>query len=71
MICLIAASFLEAQRFAYTQYLSNDEWFFCLDENDLVNRKNFHVLVVGNMHNVPSFHFEKLYQLAKQKGNLK
>lgn len=51
------------------QGLSRDEWFFPVDEHQLMARANFHVIVVGTAgENVTSGYFERIYSLAKQRG---
>lgn len=72
MICLIAGNYLEAQRYAKAQLLENDEWFFPMDESDLLTKKDFHVLVVGTAGmNTPPSYFERVLSLAKTRGRLK
>lgn len=72
MICLLAGNYLEAKRYADANLLTNDEWFYPLDENDLRNRSSFHVLVVGTAGlNVPSSYFERVLRLAKERGKIK
>lgn len=72
MICLISGNFLEAKRYAASNLLEDDEWFFPIDENDLLRRKDFHVLVVGSAGmNVPNSYFERVLSLAKQRGRIK
>ena len=70
-ICLIAGNQEEAYRFARSQYLENDQWFFPASPNDLLFRSNFHVLVVGSAgFNFPSTVFERIYQLALERGKI-
>ena len=72
MICILAGNYHEAKRYASAQLLEDDEWFFPVDERDLLSRTNFHVLVVGTAGmNVPSSYFERILSLAKQRGSLK
>lgn len=71
MICILAGNFKEAERWAYAQNLSRKEWFFPVDENDLMRRSNFHVIVVGTAgENVPASYFEKIYQIARNRGKI-
>jgi len=71
MICLIAGNFDEAETWASGQNLSSDEYFYPLDENDLVKRENFHVIVIGTAgHNVPVTWFNKFYDLAQRRGRI-
>lgn len=70
-ICLIAGNSNEAYRFAHSQNLDKDQWFYPKDINDLLFRTNFHVLVVGSAgQNFPSSIFEKIYQLALERGKI-
>lgn len=70
-ICLIAGNSEEAYRFARLQNLSPEQWFYPKDENDLLFRSNFHVIVVGNAgFNFPSHLFERIYNLALQRGRI-
>ena len=51
--------------------LDKDEWFYPEDLEALLKRRNFHVLVVGTAgFNLPQYYFEKLLQLAKQRGRI-
>lgn len=71
MICLLAGNYLEAQRFATAHDLDDNEWFMPADIAELYGRNNFHVLVIGTAgHNVPNSYFERVYQLAKQRGRI-
>lgn len=72
MICLIAGNFKEAQIWARGQMLENDEWFFPTDDLDLLRRRNFHVIVVGTAgQNTPQVYFERVLQLAWQRGRMR
>lgn len=46
MICLIASSRVNAQRWADSQHLKADEWFWPAGAFDIIKRKNFHVILV-------------------------
>ena len=70
-ICLIAGNKEEAYRYARSQNLSSEQWFFPKDINDLQFRSNFHVIVVGTAgYNFPSSIFEKIYNLALERGKI-
>ena len=70
-ICIIAGNLLEAKRFAFAQDWSDDQWFYPYDENELMKKDNFHVLVIGNAGlNVPLSYFDKIYELAKARGRI-
>lgn len=72
MICLIAGNYDEAWTFASGQNLAKDEWFYPVDERDLLNRCDFHVLVIGSAgQNVPLSWFNRFYELALQRGRTK
>jgi hypothetical protein len=68
-ICLIAGNEEEAYRFARNQNLEKDQYFYPHNTNDLLFRSNFHVIVVGGQ-NFPSSMFEKIYQLALERGKI-
>jgi hypothetical protein len=69
MICIIAGNFDEALTFAIGQNIPKGDWFYPEDEKDLLDKENFHVLVVGSAgHNVPSSWFDKFYSLAQERG---
>lgn len=71
MICLIAGNYGEAKRWAASQHLEDHDWFYPADEEELKRKKNFHVLVIGTAgENVPPHYFERIYQLAKQRGRM-
>lgn len=64
-ICLIAGNEEEAYKFARSQNLNRDQYFYPHSINDLQFKSNFHVLVVGSAgQNIPSQIFEKIYKLA-------
>lgn len=70
-ICLIAGNFHEAEMFASSQNLEANQWFFPHDPNDLLFKKNFHVIVVGTAGwNFPTAMFEKIYELALKRGRI-
>lgn len=70
-ICLIAGNSEEAYRFARLQNMSPDQWFFPSSPNELLFQSNFHVIVCGTAGmNTPSGIFEKIYQLALERGKI-
>ncbi len=70
-ICLIAGNAEEAYRFARLHNLSCEQWFYPKDVHDLLFRTNFHVLVIGTAGlNFPPSIFEKIYQLALERGKI-
>jgi hypothetical protein len=71
MIAIISGTYKEAKSWAKGQLLEDDEWFYVNDIDDLINRTNFHVLVVGTADEINPHHFEKLFSLARKKGKTK
>jgi hypothetical protein len=70
MICLIAGNFLEAKRWADGQHLKSEEWFYPAGIDDLMKRKNFHVLVIGTAgQNTPPDYFDLIFNTAKRRGD--
>ena len=70
-ICLLAGNLYEAQTFARSQFLDDEQWFYPKDVNDLIFRSNFHVLVIGSAgQNIPSSFFEKILQTALKRGRV-
>lgn len=70
-ICIIAANEEEAYRWARNQNLNKDQYFYPHSEHELMFKTNFHVIVVGTAgFNIPSSTFEKIYNLALQRGKL-
>lgn len=71
MICIIAANYADAKRFAFGQEWEDSEWFFAADEVDLLRRNNFHVLVIASSANhIPESYFNKMFTLAKKRGRI-
>lgn len=70
-ICLIAGNDHEAYQFARNQGLETNQWFYPKSINELLFKTNFHVLVIGTAgQNIPSQLFEKIYQLALERGKI-
>lgn len=70
-ICLIAGNREEAYRYARSQNLEHDQWFYPNNVNELQFLSNFHVIVVGTAgYNFPNSIFEKIYQLALERGKI-
>ena len=71
MICIISGNYLEAKQYASAQHWSDSEWFYPTDVDELMQRNNFHVIVIGTAgQNVPPKYFEKVFQLAHQRGRI-
>lgn len=69
MICIIAGDEHEAETWAHSQLLARQEWFYPKGEDDLKQRTNFHVFVVGTAgFNIPVTYFNKIYALAQAQG---
>jgi len=70
-ICILAGNREEAYRYARSQNLEQDQWFYPNNPNDLLFKTNFHVIVVGTAgQNFPPTIFEKIYQLALERGKV-
>lgn len=70
-ICLIAGNELEAYRWAKSQNLGKEQYFFPHSMNDLLFKSNFHVITVGTAgENTAPDVFEKLYNLALTRGRI-
>ncbi len=71
MICIIAGNYDEAWIWARGQLLARNEWFYPESIKDLMERENFHVLVVGSAgQNVPIAYFERAYAVAQTRGRI-
>jgi hypothetical protein len=70
-LCILAGNELEAYRWAQSQNLSREQWFYPNSINELLFKKNFHVITVGSVgeNSAPDV-FEKLYQIALTRGKL-
>jgi hypothetical protein len=72
MICILSGNYLEAERFARSQEWDDNEWFYPFSPEELLTKRNFHVLVIGTAgQNVPPSYFEKIWTVAKHQGRLK
>jgi len=70
-ICVIAGNYQEAITWARGQTLDDDSWFYPFDIEDLKRRSNFHTVVIGSAgQNVPPSYFEKIFNLAQQRGRI-
>lgn len=69
-ICIFAKSETEAKRWASSQNLNNNQFFYPHDINDLLFKSNFHVIVIGISELEGSFSFEKTYNLALERGKI-
>lgn len=72
MICLIAGTAKHAERFAKSQNLRADEWFYAATLFDLVKRKNFHVIcVVEGIEHLTNDQLNRLLTAAWENGRKK
>lgn len=71
MICILASSKLQAERWAAGKLLEDDEWFYAETTMDLMKRKNFHVIITESAGVMPPHLFEKFFALAKARGRMK
>lgn len=46
MICLISGTLKDAEKWAKSQNLRVDEWFWAKDVFEIYKRKNFHTIIV-------------------------
>ena len=70
-ICLLAGNELEAFRWAQSQNLERTQWFYPANINDLLFKKNFHVITLGTVgENTPPDVFEKIYNIALTRGKI-
>jgi hypothetical protein len=68
---LIAGNSEEAYRYSRLQNLEPNQWFYPKNSTELLFKSNFHVIVVGTAgQNFPALDFEKLYQLALERGKI-
>ena len=71
MICIIAGNYREAETWAGGQFLAKNEWFYPFDLEELKQKSDFHVVVIGTAGlNVPSSYFERFFSLAQQRGRI-
>jgi len=69
MICLIASSYVYARRWAQSQHLNDDEWFFPNDITEIYKHKNFHtILVLDGIEHVSNQHVNIMLETAWKQG---
>jgi hypothetical protein len=71
MICIISPTFSKAEKWAHTQNLHSNEWFYANDKSDVQSKKDFHVIVVGEFPQERLYWFEQIYALARSNGRKK
>jgi hypothetical protein len=69
-LCIFAKNETEARKWARSQNLNHDQYFYPHNTNDLMFKTNFHVIVVGISDLEGSFDFEKTYNLALERGRI-
>ena len=69
-ICVFAKNETEAKKWANSQNLSSEQFFYPRSTNDLMFKSNFHVIVIGVSDLEGSFDFEKTYNLALERGQI-
>lgn len=70
MICILSPTYDKAIKWASTQGLDSSEWFYAGDKMDVMNKSNFHIIVVGEFVEPQLSWFEKMYALAKHRGSI-
>jgi hypothetical protein len=70
-LCLIAGNYEEALMFAKSQNIPKECWFYPKNPSELVFASNFYPLVIGSAgHNMPESIFNKIYNLALERGRI-
>ncbi len=71
MICLISNSYANARKFAASQHLESNEWFFASSAIELYKRSNFHVIaVIDGLESMPNSILNELLTLAWKRGKI-
>lgn len=71
MICLIAASYKNARRWAISQHLEDNEWFYPKSPFDLYSKNNFHTIVVPDgLEEMPNRQLNDLLTVAWKRGKI-
>lgn len=68
-ICIFAPSEEEAHRWAKSQNLDKNQYFYPHTLPEIQFKSNFHVIVIG-VGNLGSSEFEKAYNLALERGKV-
>lgn len=72
MICLIAGTANHAKRWAKSQNLRDEEWFFPTSLFDLMRRKNYHtIMVLDGIEHLTNDQLNSLLTAAWQYGKRK
>lgn len=70
MIFILAGAYSHAKKWAESQFLANDEWFYTLDLDELKSRENFHVVVLDSAAELSPMFFEKVFNMAHTRGRM-
>lgn len=70
MIFVIAGTHDKARRWAQAQQLADNEWTSTLDLDELRQISNFHVIVLESASELAPSFFEKIFNLALQRGRM-
>lgn len=71
MICLIAANYKSAKRWAVSQHLEDGEWFSPRHTFDLMRRSNFHTIVVPDgLEEMSNTQLNDLLTIAWKRGKI-
>jgi hypothetical protein len=70
-ICILAGDEEEAYKWARSQNLDRDQYFYPHNVGELLFKSNFHVIVVGTAGlNFPNALFENIYKVALERGKV-
>lgn len=68
-ICVFAPNEDEAHKWAHSQLLEKDQYFYPHSIGEIKLKSNFHVIVIG-VGNLSASDFERAYNLALERGKL-
>lgn len=72
MICLIASSYQFARKFAQSQHLKDDEWFYPNTVSELYNRNPYHVItVIDGIEHISNHYLNMMLSAAWREGRKK
>lgn len=72
MICLVAGNSQYAKKWARSQNLREDEWFYPENVFDLLKRKNFHTIMVPEgIDLLTNDQLNRILTLAWERGRIK
>jgi hypothetical protein len=70
MIYLLSGNYEEARKWASSQNLDGEEWFATLDVDELMQRSNFHIIVLPGAQFLSPPFFERLWNTAQKRGRV-